>query len=450
MTTVLFADRDGSSLGPLGDRTVPALLPVQSTLLLEKFIQELVSNGIRSALLVVGPRANEIKKRFGKGLRWGIALEYVVREEAEAPADVLRRLEQRLDGDTLVFRADIGAEDAIREFLARLHNVKAPIAAATAGGRPAGFWRIQPSTIKKLTLPRDPHDPDWVLASDHTPVPLGAELELLDSLAAYRKRDHGEKPAVSDRAMVDPKARLGPGTTVAEDAFVCTGARLTETSVLPRTVIPQGVNLEGCVVSGNLTVDVATAKTALLTDQLPAESKGSPAPGALSRVLGILLFLFSLPLWPAALIWSLIANAGHARRPFRFMGNVPGKGPRVPISTFQFETAIPAFRDLPLLLALISGQIALTGVAPLSPEDSRNLEEGWQRVREEAPVGLIAPSRLIVPAAAGDEVRLIVDAFHARSPMPGLIGLGVSSFFSSRGWTAPRAFNPDDIKELPV
>ena len=77
MTTVLFADRDGDSFGPLGARIVPALLPLAGVPVLEHALEALVRAGRRSALLVVGPRAPEIERRFGKGIRWGIALEIV-------------------------------------------------------------------------------------------------------------------------------------------------------------------------------------------------------------------------------------------------------------------------------------------------------------------------------------------------------------------------------------
>ena len=110
MTTVLLADRDGHALGPLAEKTVPALLPLRGAPILERALESLVSAGIRSALVVVGPRALEVEKRFGKGIRWGIALEYVRREEDESTGAVLRRLEHRLDGDTFVLRGDAAVE----------------------------------------------------------------------------------------------------------------------------------------------------------------------------------------------------------------------------------------------------------------------------------------------------------------------------------------------------
>ena len=68
MTTVLLADRDGTAFGPLASRVVPALLPLAGVPLLERALEALVAAGRRSALLVVGPRAGEVERRFGKGI----------------------------------------------------------------------------------------------------------------------------------------------------------------------------------------------------------------------------------------------------------------------------------------------------------------------------------------------------------------------------------------------
>jgi hypothetical protein len=448
MTTVVFADRDGSAFGALSDLTVPALLPLQSTPVLERALEALVANGLRSVLLVTGERSAEIQKRFGKGLRWGIALEYVRREDTETPSDVLHRLEQRLDGDTLVVRADVATEAAFGEFLEKIDGRTEPILAATHGGRLAGFWRLQPGALKKTSIPREPSAPDWVLQADQTPVELNTPVKLLDSLSAYRTLDRRETPSISDRATVDPKAKIGPGTTVAEDAVVCPGVSLVDVSVLPRTVIPFGVTLQRAIVAGNLVIDPETGKASALSDLIPQGGKKDPSPGFGSRLAGFLLFLLSLPAWPVALLWSLVANAGHARRPYTFAGHGPSG--RTPVRTFVFETAVPVLRDLPLVLALLAGKIALTGVAPLSPSEEDALPPGWQQVRNEAPVGLIAASRLIVPPSAPEDVVRLVDSFEARRPMPGLVGLGVSSLFGAKAWTAPKAFNPDDIKQIPM
>ena len=283
MTTVLFADRDGASFGPLGARIVPALLPLGGIPALEHALEALVRAGRRSALLVVGPRAGEIERRFGKGIRWGIALEIVRREDAETPGDVLRRLEPRLDGETIVVRGDVGVHAVIGEFLAKVDEARGPVVAGLLGGRPAGLWRLLPGALKKKDFPVEPGAAEWVKDPDFAALALSEGPILLADVASYYRADRmaaGTAPALSERSMVDGSAALLEGTTVAEEAVVLAGARLSAVSVLPRTAIPPGVTLENAIVSGNLVVDAATGATSLLTDRLPPAQKKPPRPRA--------------------------------------------------------------------------------------------------------------------------------------------------------------------------
>ena len=142
---------------------------------------------------------------------------------------------------------------------------------------------------------------------------------------------------------------------------------------------------------------------------------------------------------------SAIANAGHATRPVTLAGNAPD-GARAPFSTFRFETAVPVLRDLPLLFAVVSGRLSLSGVTPLSPAEEAALKEPWEKVRGEAPAGVVSLARLTAPASAPPEVSRVVDSFWARTRSP-LIGRSLSALFSARAWTAPKGWNPDALKE---
>lgn len=451
MTTVLFADRDGAAFGALGARIVPALLPLAGVPVLEHALEALVVAGRKSALLVVGPRALEIERRFGKGIRWGIALEIVRREDGETTGDVLRRLEPRLDGETIVVRGDVGIHAALREFLRKVEDARGPIVAGLLGGRPAGVWRLLPGALKKKDFPRDPGAADWTADADHVALPLTEGPVLLTDVGSYYRADRAAAggfsgaPALSDRAAVDGSAKLQAGTTVAEEAVVLAEASLSAVSVLPRTAIPPGVALENAVVSGNLVVEASTGATSLLTDRLPAAGKGGPSSS--NRSLGLVALALSIPLWPVAAIWSAIANAGHATRPVTLSGNAPkGGSGRVAFPTFRFETAVPVLRDLPLLLAVASGRLALSGVTPLTPAEEAGLHEPWEKVRNEAPAGVLSLARLAAPASAPPEVARLVDSFWARTRTP-LLGRALKALFSARAWTASRAWNPDLLRE---
>ncbi|MBL8113295.1 MAG: hypothetical protein JNK60_10445, partial [Acidobacteria bacterium] len=286
MTIVLFADRDGSALGPLGERTVPALLPLGAVPVLERMLTALVASGVKAALVVTGPRAAEVEARFGKGIRWGIALEYVRREEHESPRDVLTRLEPRLDGETIVVRGDVGAHSAVASFLSAVRGrSEERLAAVGEGGRLLGLWRVAEGKLSTTEIPREPGSPSWTVGEGDTPIRLDEPVPLFDSVMTYFAADRSAKAAVSDRASVDPKAVLTGESTVAEDSAVLSGAKLVATTVLPRTVIPRDLSLQNSVVSGNLVVDGLTGGTSLLTDRLPPRGAGPSSAGG--RAAGV-------------------------------------------------------------------------------------------------------------------------------------------------------------------
>jgi hypothetical protein len=320
--------------------------------------------------------------------------------------------------------------------------------AAVAGERLLGMWRVRPEALKKADLPREPADADWRLDAGHAPLDVGLDVAALDGLGRWSALDRGDgKPVLSPRAVVAGGAKLSGGTTVAEESVVLGKAVLDGVSVLPRTAVPSGVALSGVAVSQKLVVNPGTGATSLLTDLLPpgGEPRGA---GFASRLAGLALLAASLPLWPVAFVWSFVANAGHATRPFAFAGNGAAPGTRETVRTFRFETAIPVFRDLPLLLSVVRGSLALSGVAPLPPEEEESsAKEPWTAARREAPVGLLARSRMVSPASAPAEVARVVDAFDARSGCRGLVSLGLATFFSARAWTAPRTWNPDKLPE---
>ncbi|HQR47427.1 MAG TPA: hypothetical protein PK598_15615, partial [Thermoanaerobaculia bacterium] len=70
----------------------------------------------------------------------------------------------------------------------------------------------------------------------------------------------------------------------------------------------------------------------------------------------------------------------------------------------------------------------------------------WEKVRLEAPAGLLSLVRLAVPAAAPAEVTRLVDAFEARRPSS-LLGRALRVLFTERAWTAPKVWNPDQLPE---
>jgi hypothetical protein len=164
----------------------------------------------------------------------------------------------------------------------------------------------------------------------------------------------------------------------------------------------------------------------------------------LDRVLGLPLVLLSLPLWPLALAATVLASGeGPLLRREMLIGNRPGDAPAAQdagsaFAAWRFATDIPILATLPRLLAVLSGDLRLVGVAPLTPAQAEARTEEWQLVRDQAPVGLLGPTQLTLPADAPLEERLMSDAFYAgqRSALRDLRWLwaGLVGLFGRRAW----------------
>jgi hypothetical protein len=126
-----------------------------------------------------------------------------------------------------------------------------------------------------------------------------------------------------------------------------------------------------------------------------------------------------------------------------FVGNrsslLGGEGVANGFTVTSWNTPIPVLRHLPWLLAIVKGDLRLVGVAPLSPEESQSRTEEWERVRDQAPVGLLGPTQLNLSRDAPLEERLLSDAFFAREQSMGknmrYLWQGLKSLFSGDAWS---------------
>jgi hypothetical protein len=201
---------------------------------------------------------------------------------------------------------------------------------------------------------------------------------------------------------------------------------------------------------------------AFLLGRLGGDGGAREGPRNRDRIAGVLLLLMSLPLWPLALLAAALSMPRDGTKLLRaemLIGNRRSSLPATSESdraffTSRFNTRIPVLAMLPRILAVISGDLRLVGVMPLTPRQSESRTEEWQRVRDAAPVGLIGPTQLTLPADAPLDECLMSDAFYA-----GQSGLfkdlrylwqGVLAFFSGQAWQRVEPFdalrNSQDVR----
>ena len=189
MEALLFADRPGAALRPLSWRTPAALLPVAGKPLVVHALEALAEAGIRRAVVVVSPGADEIEAALGNGERWGISLEWVLSRQGESADAVEQRLGARIPGEFLSLRGDVFVGRFLPAFLeGAAGKGGAPSVAARVDGRPTGVRLLRAGAPRPLGLLGDPESVPW---RDSEGVPFveveGAAFSPVDSLAAFHR-----------------------------------------------------------------------------------------------------------------------------------------------------------------------------------------------------------------------------------------------------------------------
>ena len=458
MQALIFADRIGQELEPLTEQTCIALLPVVGKPVLEHSLEALVAAGVRRAIIAVSPFADELRESIGDGSRWGMRLEYVLTRGEEEPETVVENCRSRLDDELLLLRGDVLRGAALGEFLNRARQIEGPLVYGRARGAAISLCLHRGSGHGGLEVLR------WATPLEQSATwPVlelpDAALNRLESLQAYHRANldaaAGRFPGliVPGRAValglsVGLRSKISPRSLRQGIAFVGRGCRiensaelygevvisdrviidryatLRDSVVLSDTYIGELLEVQNAIVQGNRLIRVDTGavlpvvETFLLAD-LREVTLGSTLADPFNRLLGLLLLALSLPLWPLALALSLTTHFDTPLRERRLRGNRLefdefGSRRRRVFTAWEWAAPLPVLRYLPRLLAVVSGDLRVVGVVPLTPEEADSRVEDWEQVADQAPAGLIGPTQLNLPPGAPREERLLSDAFYAR------------------------------------
>ena len=496
MRALVFADRQGSELAPLTDQVPLALLPVAGKEVLVHCIEDLVKAGVRELVIVVSALADRIEAAIGDGQRWGVRCRYVLSRGEEDPAAVWRRLSLSEDLPLLALRGDVLRTPAVAGFLDQAQGWPGTVLAAIPEDPRGGLVLLRARADTSLG---DEQGLSPALRLLNWPAPVRADapsaviqllplaavtLNLITDLPAYHRANRdlvaGRLPgmAVPGRLLalglrVGPRARVVPRSlkqgvayvgansrvhpeaellgevVIGDEVVVDRGATIRDSVILSGTYVGELIEVANAVVASNLLMRVDTgavlriSDTLLLAD-LAAGGMEEEVARWLDRLLGLLLGVLSLPLWPLALLLAyreagdgpLLGSRGYlGNRP---AASSPGGGGPCPLELRHWRTSVPVLSKLPWLIAVIRGDVRLVGVSPLTPEESAARSEDWQFVRDQAPVGLFGPTQLYLPAQAPIEERLLSDAFYAGqrtwlSDM-GFLWQGLKRLFSAEVW----------------
>lgn len=467
MKAIIFADRLGTELLPLTEKLPVALLPIATKPLLEYVLESLLV-GITDAVLVISSDADLIEAYFQQGQAWNIRLHYMLSRGEESPRDLLTRLGDSLsNGHYLLLRGDVLSNLEVLNFLRQTDKLikhcpeDMPIIAGTINGLNAGvvFWSKQQGVVPDIDFLSYPN----VAVPQTLPCPtveVTGKVALLDSLknfhatnmqllagefnnldlAGYRANadlwigrsskltTHDNHGIVGACCRVHPEARLLKQVVLNRHSIVDRGTVLENSVVMPDTYIGKYLDVRNAIVSGNYLIRIdnnsiiPVINSFLLTD-LTHKTFGHLLEEATHRGLALCALLLTSPL--QLLLVGMMYLKGQAPRSFlqktTWYGNhteFDERGMRQAqlCTLFEWRAGVCWVRHLPKLWAVVRGDLRLIGVMPKTPDVSTEGVETWEKVRDNAPAGLLSPCQLVKGAASIPvEEQLLIEAHYART-----------------------------------
>lgn len=450
MRALIFADDPGFALHPLTERSCTALLPVAGKRIVERSIELVADAGIDQVVVVSGPEGAQVRAFLGDGSRWGLSIDHVWASEVESdPGSVA----DDIDAPWVIIHADRVCTSHLGHFLAEAATSQAAVVRCAFDSGSAGWIiarygdaltdvisgastlsaaatvRLKDGAVVRIDSFRSFYEANLSVVSgalSSLSVP-GIERALgmtsgRQTRVSPRSLKQG-RVLLGQRTRVDTSARFYGDSVIGDDVFIDRRAIIASSVILSNTYVGELLNVENCIVSGADLIDVDSGSTVRLRDafMLAPLKEGQVRAhtwGALNRVIGIVLFLATLPLWPLAYIAACL-EYGPAIQRRRVRGN------RVELSQFgtptrqeffrwSFSTSIPAFKHLPSLLAVALGHLRLIGVRPLALDLSEARQEDWQFARDDAPSGIVGPAMFLGPNASEDE-RLHAEGEYAHT-----------------------------------
>ena len=485
MRALVYADRMGSELAPLTEKSSLPLLPVAGKEVLIYSIEELVAAGVRDLVVVSSSHGEQTAvSTLGDGRRWGAQIRYVLSRGEEAPSALWQRLHLADAEAVVALRGDILRSPVAAEFLLKAQDQTGSVTFCAGTEDPRGsLFLVRPG------CPRSGELVDCLQWHDPHPLPAdvprcsvdAGSLNLLQDLPAFHRANldivagrfsglgvDGRSVAlglfagrraqvfpgslkqgvayIGANSRVHPEAELLGEVVIGDEVVVDRAATLRDCVILPRTYVGELVEVANAIVASNRLIRVDTGASLLISDAFLlgnlGGSGGRPLSSVWDRLVGGLLLLLSLPLWIVAPAAALLSGAGALMGSRELIGNRANNNPGNLIDgcfvARHWNTDVPVLRNLPSLLAVLSGDLRLVGVTPLTPEQSAERTEEWQRVRDRAPVGLFGPTQLNLPADAPLEECLLSDAFYAREQSwrkdMGFLLRALIMLFSQEGW----------------
>lgn len=448
LNVLITANHSYDSLKPLCSDEPVSSLPVAGKSLFEHVLEAVVELEADQITIAASGNVVELRQIVSDGERWGIAVNIISARTNEKARDIHLRCVNLHKHDLLVVPCDriyIDTFDTLKQSLQALTSENEGVHCAQSGLTllPPGVDMLSVTSIdnpdKKV---HKIHDVQGYHSANLAAVDgelgnlkLRGKQEAIGLRQGYMTRFHPRSVHsghvfVGNHCRVHSTCKLSGPVMLNHGVSVDRMTVIENSVILDNTVVGEHLHVKDSIVSGNTIIRVDTGAVIELTDKFLISERGQGffaeyASPWMNRLAGVCLFFITLPFLIFALAAQFLRSPTSVYAERTFMSNRTSNvtHEREEFVTYIIDNPDSSFRYLPMVMDVIAGNINLFGVSVLTPEEHKNRLDGWQKVTEESPAGLIGSTQLYVGLDAPLDERLLSDAMSAQSDM------GFSGFF---------------------
>jgi NDP-sugar pyrophosphorylase family protein len=440
MNVLITVNHSFESLVPLCAEEPVSILPLAGKAILEHVLEAVVELEAERITIAASGNIVELRHLVSDGERWGVALSTISAKPNEAYEDIYKRSSNLQNRDTLVVPCDRIYISNFAEILGTLKKHSVSDQGATSRETGVTFLPAAADlnstksidtpklTVHKIHTPADFHSASLAsLSGELGPLKLRGKQAAVGLKQGYMTRFH-PRCVQSGHVFVGNHCRVHSTCKVTGPVVINHGAsidRMTSVEnsvILDNSIVGEHLNVINAIVSGSTIIRVDTGAVIDLSDKFLLSERGDSffkAYGTtpLNRAIGAVLTVVLSPVMLLAIAHQCFVNPTSVFQRRTYIGNEinPSTSERDEFITYVIDNDNSRFRYLPMLLSVVSGEINLFGVSPLTVAESASRMHSWQKVTEEAPVGLIGPTQLYVGMDAPLDERLLSDAMSSQT-----------------------------------
>jgi len=440
MNVLITVNHSFESLVPLCLEEPVSILPIAGKTLLEHLLEAVVELEAEKITIAASGNIVALRHLISDGERWGMAINIVSAKTNEAVEDIYKRCSKLHSDDTLLVPCD---RIYISSFLSIVSALKhgnisdggvtsheTNVTFLPAGSDVTSITKADTSKLSVCTIhtPADFHSASLAaIAGTLGPLKLRGKQTAIGLTQGYMTRFHPKcvqsgHVFIGNHCRVHSTCKITGPVVINHSSSIDRMTSVENSVVLDNTIVGEHLNVINAIVSGSTIIRVDTGAVVELCDRFLLTERGESffkeyGSAPLNRIAGVLIALLLLPVFLFAIVIQCFKTPASIFQRRTYIGNKinSSTSERTQFDTYVIGNPESSFRHLPMLFSVISGDINLFGVSPLTVEESGKRLEEWQKVTAEVAVGLIGPTQLYVGMDAPLDERLLSDAMSSQT-----------------------------------